>query len=619
MPDRAGNEYAGLSAAQQKTLKEFIEARKDSIEAHRGTWEKMVRMYRLFAGILPPELDGVFSKIMLWFPYSIVQRELATTMRSMLTGKDWFSIKARTMDLDTKAKAAQFWLKWQLETIQQFQRTAIPSLQSMIVMGDGYRFYGCTNVDETVQEQQTIPGPVGTVAGIEEVEVTRQKKVITGQFTNVFNVLPAPEGHLINPPVDTMEAGLPYLIVQTFPDKKWIEAEADKGNFDMGQVRALFDNKTVCSHTDDMTEYKSAIEATDGKSGWSNFNTPSWRSDMGVRHGTGPRYNVSWFFRRDKWALIAEHQYVLYDGPPLEDFWPIAHFKQSYNMEQFFGHSLIEPVEDLLISMALNLNMRFDYMAGIFHPPRYIPQQMVDDMGGDLSAFDWEPYKVIPYQHQAFPNGPAQFLHTEQMPQLPQQVFLEQNTLQEYLQSIISQHGVAQLDSNTATGAALLSATDTAPQLLRAITAEVTGFQDCIELTLKFGKKYKTEDEIIRTDEPGLPFRNIDHTAIIDGYDVTVTGMRDMIDAENMFKKQLSLAPSLIGNPAVRGQEEMIGQMVGQAFDRPDVIMNGSGNEVPNMGATPSMPGGAPSLQNDTRSVDNNNASQQIGALTGAI
>ena len=87
-------------------------------------------------------------------------------------------------------------------------------------------------------------------------------------------------------------------------------------------------------------------------------------------------------------------RHILYDGPPLLSLWPVANFKATHNLDSFFGLSLLEVVEDLLISMIMNFNMRLDYLAGKFHPPKYIPQALIDQLGGDKRAFDWAPYKI---------------------------------------------------------------------------------------------------------------------------------------------------------------------------------------------------------------------------------
>lgn len=616
-------EFAGKSKAQQKALVTFLDALKLSQDYCRERFETGVRMYRLFAGKTPPEIQGTFSQVMLWFPYSIIARELASSMKSMVEGGNWLDVTATDYRLEPTADVAKKWLLHQMQKVQQFQRTAIPTMQSSYIFGNGYRFYGHQSVSKERTEAVPVEGLMGVMEDVEDRVITEQKGLITGHAMNFFNGLPAPTGGVLNPPADTLEVGMPYFIANLYPPRSFIEAEVEKGNFNPREAARMFGQKMSDPHEDPSAEWKEQV--ADARAGWNQFTEPEWIAKMRhTRNDLPQRYLTSWFFQRDKWTIVGQQRFVLYDGPPMLDFWPVANFKHSYNLGEHFGFSLLETVEDLIISMILNFNMRLDYLAGQFHPPRYVPQRLLDDLGGDKKVFDWTPYKVLPYAHTAYPGGVGAYLHTEQMPDLPQQAFMEQGQMKEYLEDVISQHGAQSLNANTATVGAMLGSEDAAPKMLRAITNEMTGVQDSADMTLRFGAKFMNEDEIVRTARDGLPWEKIDHNAITDGYGIEITGARHLAQAEEMFKKQLSIAPLVLQNPNLKGQLELNKQLLEQAgFKHVDVILHGEPGELPQAGAPGQMPGGVPSLQNDTRSTMNrstrNAAGRDVAAMAAAV
>jgi len=614
MADVADNEYAGKSSEEKKELKDFLDCRNISRDYCRPYFEKAVRMYRLFAGHLPPEIKGTFSQVMLWFPYSIIDTELPMNLRAMTTTEDWLSLRAENYELEDDAEAAQKWLRHEMERVQQFPRTVIPTFQSANIFGNGYRWYAHKYVEREVRGQpQPNIGEMGVIDAEQPVITPIEKhlqSVITGEYINFFNVLPSPNGGMINPPTNTSEPGLDWLIVYLYPPTTWIEEGVEKELFDKAETERFLNNK--CDPEEDGSmEFKDDLVNVDGA--WNQFSAPEWVKKIKSKSDTIPqRKRVAFLFRRDKntWTIIGDDKFVLYHGDPLLSRWPLANFKSSFNMDNFFGTSLLEVVEDLIISMILNFNMRLDYLAGKFHPPRFIPTKLIDDLGGDMSAFDWEPYKIIPYNHMKFPNGIGNYLHSDNLPELTEQAFLEQSQMDGYLQEIINQHNTESLNSNTATGSANMFGRDVARSMQRAINLDQTGVHDSAMLTLVYGAKFRNTSERIYTGAAGMPWEKIDHKAITDGYGITVNGARHLMQAEETFKRQLSMAPMFLQDPQMQpGIGEMKKQLLEQGRWRNiDLITSGIQPNYPtqnSMNPGPQMPGGIPSAQNDMNSTMN--------------
>ena len=608
------NRHGASNAGQniRPILRDFLDARQINQEFAQSTFDKAVRMMRLFAGHPPPEVQGTFSQVMLYFPWSIIDTELPISLQGLLTSKDWLTLKAKDYRFEPTKEHAQKWLRNELENVQEYSRTVIPTFQSAHIFGNGYRFYGHRFENKPRIEQKVNRIEMDMIDPDNPItmeEVNNFESMITGQYVNYFNVLPSPSGGMVNPSSQTAESGLDNLIVTMYPGEDFIKQQTQKGPFDKAEVDKLFEQKnTGDPENDQMYQYKDQLLGIEGQ--WNQFQMPEWVTKMRSRdNGLKKRFRVSWFFQRDKWAVIAEDKYVLYEGKPLFPLWPLANFVSSFNLDSFFGVSILEVVEDLIISMILNFNMRLDYVAGKFHPPKYIPKQLIDNIGGNKGDFDWTPYKIHTYNHTQYPGGIGNYIFSDVTPELTEQAFIEQGAMNGYLEDIIGQHGNENLNSNTATVGSSLISKDVARSMLRAVNLDMTGTHDSARLTLQLGAMFRNKDERIYTGAPGSPWEKIDHEAIAGEYGVEIQGARHLSQADEIFKRQLSVAPMFLNDPQVRGQLELKKQILnGAKFDNPDLILHGEQGSDPSLllgEAGTKLPGGIPTSQNDARSVDN--------------
>ena len=615
MSDVAVGEFRGLDEAGKESLRDYRSSLKYSMDFVRPQFQDNIRFWRLFKGQMPPEIESTFSQVMLWWPYAIVDEEIAVSMRQLVQ-ENWLNLTAQEAFYETTRKTSEKWAKYQMEKVQHFEVTAVPQIQSAHIFGNGFRWYSHVFQDIPSTERTPNVGLMGIIDPSDpftEKTVQTKKSIITGTHMNNFNVFPSPTGYQINPSAHEQDSRLDWLIVQTYPTDAWIKGQE---KFNKNEVKRLFGEGEE-DMNDPTEEFKH--ELADTQAGWRDFQAPDWvkrvRQD---KHAKTRRYRCAWFLKNDKWRCVAHDRFLLYDGPPLFDFWPLANFKGSFSAEQFFGTGIIAPAEDLVISMIQNFNMRLDMLACLFHPTTYVPQQLVDDLGGDMGRFDPSPYNFIPYEHRQFPQGIDRAVFHDRMEQVPQQAFLEQGQMKEYLEDIISQHGAESPASSASVGNTLLSKR-AARSMLRALNIDMTGIQQSVEITFKLGKKFMTKSEMINTGADGVPWERIDHDAITDKYGVSITGARHMAQAEETFKKMLSIAPLMLGNPAIQGQVEMSRQMLEEGgFKNVDTIITGGSEKDPSLlgkGGGPSAPGGVPSLQNDQRSTDNRN---EVQANTGS-
>jgi len=615
------SDYAGKSKKQVRSIKQFRARQEESRDFCRPHFDKGLDMWNLYSGVLPPELESTYSQIMLWFAYAIVDQELTTAMRSMLTNPDWLTLEATEPKFERTSKIARKWLTYQMEKVQQFQRYGIAPIQSAYIFGKGYRWYKYAQNTKMRQVRTPNIGLMGMQDPENPFTITEEpvtSGIISATSLNFFNGFPSPNGHEINTPEHLSEERLDYFIANCYPTKKWIESLVESGHFDKGEAGRLFEKKKHGSEggSDPSSEWKQKV--LEAKGGWSNFSAPSWMTSTSREvdnDNANPRYRVGYDFSPDKWRIVAEDNFVLYDGPPLLNRTPIASFDCNTGQSEFFKKGVIEPVEDLIITMNMNINLRMDHLITKFHPTKYLPQELVDAVGGDLRRFDTKPFNYIPYEHTRFKQGMKGLITTESGDELGQQAFLEQGQMKEYLEDIISQKGTGgYANQGSGLGGAMINQ-DMARSMLRAMNVDITGIRESADITLAFGGKYIQEDELVRTGEAGVPWENIDFDAITDGYGITINGARKLAMQEEIFKKMLTTAPMLAQDPQIKGQVELKRQLLNASgYDNVETILSGddSGPQSPAEALqvqpkqNAAMPGGVPSFTNDIQSEQAN-------------
>ena len=610
----------------KKTLDKWTASRDLCIEFSTPYFEKFVRFYRLFAGAIPPELDGTYSKVMLNIAFAMIENELPRSTRALST-TDWFRLQAKAPELEYPAQAAQKWLKYQVENIQNFSRTIIPTLQSVHVFGVGYRIYSHAWRDVRVSESSPVGNYMGVPMGFETHETLKQKSIVSGQFTSVFNVLPFPTGSLVNPVDDTMQSASDGCIWIDYMTESKIREFAEKGIFDGEQVTQLFKIKGSSANHPAETYLQDAATT---KSNWNNFSYPQWvRQVRGRNQDLVQRYMVGWLFERDKWTAVAEDRFVLYDGPPAIDAIPIAKFEASCDMENWFGKGLIEISEDLILSMMINFNHRLDYLAGVMHPVTYVPEELLDFHNGDKSIFDQTAYSVIPYPARI--QSISQAIFRDRFPSVTQQTFVDEDRMNRFMEKVTGQSdllkGLAGGNSieGTATGVSNLVNEGTARSMMRAMNIETSGMRDSLWLTLKYGDRFHNEEEWIRepSAENGFPWSKVPVDAITDQYGIEVVGSRSLQMAEETFRKQMALSQFLINNPIVKNQPLLLKQLMQKsgAFDDIDSIL---GNQMPDPEVQVAQleqqrnQGGASTPANDQQSMMGRNRMSPQGQVSGA-
>ena len=195
---RKDDSYKELTDDEKKHITMFRDSLEESKKFCEPYFQKFVRFYKLFAGVTPNEIKGTFSQVMLWYPYSIIETELPISMRSILSSDRWFDLEPEEVTLEYQKDAAYKWAKYQMEKVQQIQRSIIPTMQSALIFGTGYRFYAHNNLKRNVKDIVNADSFMGVPLGIAEVEREEVRSVIQGSYMTIFNVFPSPTGNMVN-------------------------------------------------------------------------------------------------------------------------------------------------------------------------------------------------------------------------------------------------------------------------------------------------------------------------------------------------------------------------------------------------------------------------------------
>ena len=617
-PSHSRGDYQGLSGEQKDDIRahrDALEIAKDYCEPH---FQKGVRYLKLLDGVRPKELDGTFSKVMVEIPLQIVQNEIPRTVKGINFGK-YFSLEPKEIRLEQYASQARDWLEYQMESVQNFPVTIIPTLQSTYAMGNGYRVYSHRYRKRVRTERVPSEMAMGIPTEFKDIETQAEwQSIISGQYAHFFSILPQPGGSMPNAVDDASEDVIDGCHWITYMPKKKIKENVEKHGWNGRMAEKMF-GAGNSEENDPASDFIDSLPAQ--TRGGMYGGDLAWM--MEIRKGdkkVEQRYRVEWFFTHDRWVALGEGKYWLWAGKGLIDAIPISNHRAIPMLGNWFGRSMIGNAEDLIISFMQNFNARMDYLTQTMHPSTYIPVSLLDHHGGDKSVFDPRPYNIVDYPSNI--NIATDIFH-DRYPELPRQAFMEDAAMNQMIQKVLGQpdilsgQGSGSQADGSATGFMNLMSEGNVRMMQRALNVEATGIHDDLWLTLKYGAKYIDEDVFVRMrGNGGSPWFMIANEAITDGYGIRLSGIKSLDLKEETFRKMISIAQFIVNNPAVENQKKLLQQLMqkSEAFtDEDDIIGNIGSSEqmMPSMGAGGMQSPGQGPIQNEVRSSTNRNTVQQ--------
>ena len=495
-------------------------------------WELAARLYSLWRGVKPWQLEGTASKIMQNIAFGVVQDQLPKFKKNIFGGEDFVSLESVHPRYDAGREQAEAWLRNLLKDESQLNILAEiePTLQSVSVIGDGYRMpFARKSSDGRWQ--------------------------VTSRDVDFFQILSAPVGGRINPQDRDADDSLPFFFMIDWMTDAQIKKLSAFDGYQKDQAEKCMASKIDNVGGIDNT-YRELFQVIGGVNYGNGKN--DWRTEMNdTERGqkTGRRRVVHWF-RRDAWLIIAQDSYLIYKGklPMGDGILPLVHYRITNDFSNWFGIGKLEMVEDLIITRIMNMGYRFDHLGRVMFPTKWIRS---DVMGGrPESDFADRPYAI----HE-FPQSVTRFedaVKYDRAPEITQQTFVEEDRLVAMMQSVNGSpdysdamgksHGVG----SSATGALgyinqVAGRVEAESMLLEGAVA-----QECRQLLI-LADKYINDEEFIRTPKSrnGTGWMAIDPDYLTDGYIVKMHGTKGVADDAQKMQVMMALYPLWNQDPMI--------------------------------------------------------------------
>ena len=531
--------HGQYNAQKDPEMVAYYDAFQLSVDYVNPHWELAIRLYALWRGKVPWQLDGTFSKIMLQIGHGMVEDRKPKLFENIFGVDNPVSLKATEPLYETYVDQAEAWLNHLLfdESKINMRYSIGPTLTSSLIMGNGYRMPCVRYIPEK-------PGGKAT------------KAVLTSKDIDFFQILPAPNGGLVNT-MDSWEyEAVDYFFYVDWMTDRQIEALSRYDGFNKEAFVAM---KKYARDTEGGIIEHTYREKFNIIGGILYNDEHNWRTRLydipGLGETSGRRRVVHWF-RRDKWIIVVQDQFKVYEGnPPMGGgLLPLVKYAVVPDMKNWFGIGTLEMSEDMIIALIMNFNYRMDHLAQVLFPTKYIR----DDVFGSKTESD---FYDRPYATHKFPTSVQKIgdaIWYDRAPEIDQQTFMEEDRLRTFLQEVSGMSnyskgmgGSGTLANETATGITSLIREAQGRINAESQNLEREGLaQECRQL-LVLGDQHVNDDEIIRVpqNKSGFPWTRIDPEAISDRFTVVTHGTSKRALEEAQFQKMLALLPMFLNDP----------------------------------------------------------------------
>lgn len=513
-----------------KAFREEFQLAADFCQPH---FELAARHYALWRGRKPWQLDGTASKIMLNTAFGLCQDRIPKLKKNIFGGEDFLSLDSVHPRFDFGREQAEAWIQnlFRDESQLNILFTIDPTLQSAVTMGTGYRM------------------PFARKAKDGRWQVTERD-------IDFFQILPAPVGGRINPQDRNDDDCLPYYFFIDWMTNKEIEALKAFPGYQKDQADKCLASKinNIGVMDDQYREISHIIGGVNYGTGKNDWRTRLNDTERGQE--VGRRRVVHWF-RRDKWIIIAQDTYRIYEGPPPlgEGLLNLVRWRLTNDFSNWFGIGSLEMVEDLIIATLMNFGYRMDHLGRVMFPTKWIRRDVMD--GRPESDFFDRPYAV-----HDFPVGVQRISDAvwyDRAIDVSDQTFIEEDRLKGMLEEVNGSPNVSEaLGKSHGVGASATGAVNFLNQVGGRVDAESQlleygGLSQDARLLLVLADKYINDEEFIKTPKSrnGTGWMMIDSDYLTDGYIVKTHGTKATTDQEQEFQRLLALYPMWNQDPMI--------------------------------------------------------------------
>ena len=497
------------------SYKECMDA---SVDFVKDYWEDYLRLYKYWHLQKPDILKKTYSRISLNLFHATAQEKIAKIYNNVFSSLDHVTIRGDTPQAEMFAANAQEWVRDMLVNRLKIQHRIIPTLQDVIIGGSGFR--------------------------MPNVHFEGGKKTVSSRHVDFLSVLPSPGGGVINAYDHDNSSSLEWAFVIDWWSEDKLKDMAKQGVLDKEQVGKMLSDEPEQNWPE--MQYKDEFDEIAGVQ--YGGRTGTRRSLRGVKHIRQDRRIVHWF-QRDKRYIVGQDAFLLREAePPLgKGIIPLVNYKITPDMDNFYGISYLQIVEDLVQASQMLINYRMDSNLEALHPQTFIDERIT--RGRPTDEFRHRPFATHTFPGQQIADIRKAVWH-DRGENLPQQAWLDEDRLKAMLQKV---GGMGETTSSmgdvvgnkTAGGAMAVLNELSGRAFMESTILEHCGLREEVLLLLKAARKFIFKPQYIRNpqSQDEFPWSRVSEAVFDFNYDVVTRGVQFLAKQNENFQKMLALYP----------------------------------------------------------------------------
>lgn len=515
-------------------VKSYIEAFQVSLDYCKPVWDDAIALYELFKLKKFSALLKTHSQISINLHHSMVVDRAPKIQQNVFGSTNIISLIPTSPESEPFRDENEAWIRDLYKRVLNIRYESASTVTGSLICGTAYRM-----------PYVTWGGGVGE---------GKLRRVIDSCPKDFFSVLPAPTGGYVNPSNKGRSSAVDYVFVVDWMSNEKIEKLAKAGIFNKAESGAMLDSKNQSRSDWPELQYQNRFSAANKIT---YGGTTTWRTRLEKIKEIPNRRRVVHWFTRNKWYIIGEDAFLLYDGEPVvrdengDGVIPIAKYTTCPDGDNWFGIPYLKLVDDILKAMIMNVNFRFDHLLSIMFPQTFIRQDVLQ--GKPVSAF-----RRTPNALHSFPTTVpdiSKAVWYDQGKGVDQQAFIDENSLKALLQKVAGASETTSSLNNvvgnkTATGVTAIMGELMGRPIMESINFEMGGLREETKILLYLADNYIEDDQLVRSTEVGgFPWSRIRPEVLNSAFDVETHGTQYMSEKNITFQKLIAYAPLVNQSP----------------------------------------------------------------------
>jgi hypothetical protein len=515
-------------------VKSYLEAFETSLDFCKPMWDIAIANYEMFKLKKFSALTKTHSQIAINLHHSMVVDRAPKIQQNVFGSTKLISLIPTSPASEPFREENEAWIRDLYSRVLNIRYESMSTVIGALICGTSYRM-----------PYVSWGGGIGD---------SSLKRVIDSCPKDFFSVLPAPTGGYVNPSNKGRSSAVDYVFVVDWMSNDKIEKLAKAGIFNKEEAGAMLDSKNQSREDWPELQYQNRFAYANQIS---YGGTSTWRNRLEKIKQIPNRRRVVHWFLRDKWYIVGEDAFLLYEGDPIavdengDGVIPIAKYATCPDGDNWFGIPYLSLIDDILKAMIMNVNFRFDHLLSIMFPQTYIRDDV--RQGKPLSSF-----RRVPNALHSFPmtvQDISKAIYYDQGKGVDQQAFVDENSLKALLQKVAGASETTSslndvVGNKTATGVTAIMGELMGRPNMESINFEMGGLREETKILLYLADKYIDDDQLIRSPEiGGFPWFRVRPEVLNAAFDVETHGTTYMSEKNINFQKLIAYAPLINQSP----------------------------------------------------------------------